>query len=51
LLPGQLVVLVNIYRLPRITNPDIVNRASGQVPILGKHVVGQAALLLLVLVL
>lgn len=51
LLGGQLVVLVNIYRLPGITNPDIVNRASSQVPVIAKHVLGQAALLLLVLVL
>lgn len=51
LLPGQLIVLINIYGLPRIANPNIANCASSQVPILGEHVIRQAALLLLVLVL
>jgi hypothetical protein len=51
LLLGQLIMLVNIRCLPRITNPDIVNRASRQVSILLEHILGKVALLLLILVL
>jgi len=45
------VVLIDGHGLPRVADPDVADGASGVVSALVHHVLGQGALLLLVLVL
>ncbi len=51
LLDGQLIVGLDVGRLPGVADPDVADGASGHVAVFGEHVMGQLALLLLVLVL
>lgn len=48
---SQLVMLVDIYRLPGIADPNIPRSPRSQVSILVQHILWQLAFLLLVLVL
>lgn len=43
-------MLLNVYRLPWVADPHIIDGAGCVVSVLGHHVVGKSALLLLVLV-
>jgi hypothetical protein len=51
LLLSHFIMLVNICSLPWITNPNIFNRSSCQIPVLSEQLFGKSAFLFLVLVL